>query len=310
MENIIPIEAIEERDIDLLLLEEFYCSREFQKWFIKNTVSDTFPYRDFGGAWHSINHEALGESDLIVKFLKPNKKGYLFIVENKIDAFFQPQQPLRYKKRGDNYIKKGECEDYATVLVAPSEYASGNTEFDFVIEYEEIRDWFLKKADLKERGRYKAEVLNAALERYRRGYQSVGHQATSIFWRRYWEVVSRIAPELRMNKPRHNVPIRSSFIFFKPDNLKDGFKLCHKAAHGFVDLQFTGKGNEVGQLIRHYKPFLKKGRTIIKTNKSAVVRVGVGKLNLQGDFKQQKKKVIAAIETVKELNHWAQKTVF
>ena len=36
MHNILPIESIQERDIDLLLLEELNCNAKFCKWFVNS----------------------------------------------------------------------------------------------------------------------------------------------------------------------------------------------------------------------------------------------------------------------------------
>jgi len=42
MKSLIPIESIQERDIDLLLLEELYSSKKFRKWFLDNTVGNKY----------------------------------------------------------------------------------------------------------------------------------------------------------------------------------------------------------------------------------------------------------------------------
>lgn len=309
MKNLIPIEAIQERDIDLLLLEEFYCSEDFRGWFIKNTVGETFPYKNFGGAWHSLTHAELGESDIVVKYVDRDKKGYFFLIENKIDALFQPDQAKRYQQRGKEYIERGECVDFAAVLVAPGDYIENNQDFDFVITYEHIRDWFIDAVHLKERGKYKVEVLKAALEKYRRGYQPIGHEPTTLFWKKYWQLCGKNAPELGMKEPRHNIPAGSSWFYFHPDGLEANYKLCHKGDRGFVDLQLSGKGNETEELKKQFKSALTKEMAIVKANKSAAIRIKVDKIDVQGDFDSQSDKIINALEKSKELVRWSKKNL-
>lgn len=43
------------------------------------------------------------------------------LIENKLDAAFQPQQAERYRTRGDAYLQNGECDRWVTVLLAPRE---------------------------------------------------------------------------------------------------------------------------------------------------------------------------------------------
>ena len=52
--NYLPIESIQERDIDLLLLEEFNCNEDFIQWFVlinnlpllKKLDVKTYPFSD------------------------------------------------------------------------------------------------------------------------------------------------------------------------------------------------------------------------------------------------------------------------
>jgi len=140
LENIIPIEAIQERDIDLLLLEEIKSNRSFTDWFLSKTIGKTENYK-FIGAWHSLYQVGLGESDLVFK-IKNKSKGIIFLIENKIDADFQSEQADRYQKRGQSRKEDGECDIFHTVLVAPKRYIKQNDDFDYIIRYEMIKNGF------------------------------------------------------------------------------------------------------------------------------------------------------------------------
>jgi hypothetical protein len=96
MENITKIEAVTERDIDLLLLEELSVSDEFPLW-LYSIVAGANDAPSCEGAWHSISDPSLGESDLIVIY----ENGVAVLLENKIDAPAQPEQGQRYRARGE-----------------------------------------------------------------------------------------------------------------------------------------------------------------------------------------------------------------
>ena len=309
MKTLLPIESIQERDIDLLLLEELYSSEAFRAWFIEHTIKSAQKRGQYCWVMHSLCMGDLGESDLAMKYTGKDNKGYLFLIENKIDASFQPQQAMRYCHRGEKYIKEKECDAYCTVLVAPKKYIRDNEDFNFVIQYEAIKEWFLARKELGDRAKYKAEMLDIAIEKSRRGYRPIPDEKTIAFWRAYWELANEIAPELKMKEPRKDIPVGSSWIFFKPNSLKKGLCLIHKANHGYVDLEFTGKGEQIDILQNKYGSVLKKEMLLEKTNKSAVIRLPVKPLNTQGDFNKQKDFAIAALQKAQELLAWQAENV-
>ena len=63
-----PFRFLRERDIDLLLVEEFYSSESFRNWFIENTIGTWLCPSQFCGVWHSVMQNKTGESDLEVDF--------------------------------------------------------------------------------------------------------------------------------------------------------------------------------------------------------------------------------------------------
>lgn len=91
--EIISFKAIRERDTDMLLLEELKCNRSFSDWFNKKIIGYKGKYKVEGG-WHSINHSGLGESDIVFK-ISFKKETILFLIENKIDTDFMPDQAKR-----------------------------------------------------------------------------------------------------------------------------------------------------------------------------------------------------------------------
>ena len=109
MEKTNKVEAVTERDIDLLLLEELNVSDDFSTWFY-SAITKNNDKPSSKGAWHSITDPDFGESDLVVIY----DNGLAILIENKIDAIEQPQQGRRYKARGNKGIEKGFWRSFVT----------------------------------------------------------------------------------------------------------------------------------------------------------------------------------------------------
>jgi hypothetical protein len=135
------LEAVAERDIDLLLMEEFHISDDFVAWFCGEVGLTGI---SSAGAWHSLC-DTNGQSDLLLRVLKEGRRiGVL--IENKVAAPEQDLQGERYDLRGIRLRDQGKLDDYVTVMCAPTNYldALGNdSDFFFVSR---SRDTFQKIA--------------------------------------------------------------------------------------------------------------------------------------------------------------------
>ena len=119
MEDINFIEAVAERDIDLLLLEEFHCSPAFRAWFGERVFGAESPRMELIGAWHSLTHPVLGESDPVLVENDSVERKRAVLIENKIGASPQPDQAARYAERGRLAAEKGTWHEFRTCIVAP-----------------------------------------------------------------------------------------------------------------------------------------------------------------------------------------------
>src|SRR4051812_47031879 len=117
----IAIAGVSERDVDLLLLEEFQSSTSFRKLFLSRCPKLSDNVGLFTAASRSVTHSS-GESDLEVDFLSADGVKTRLLIENKVRAGFQLQQAERYHLRGASYIAAGVCAAYHTVIVAPRRY--------------------------------------------------------------------------------------------------------------------------------------------------------------------------------------------
>jgi hypothetical protein len=232
------------------------------------------------------------ESDLEIAF-ESSSGEILFIIENKINAQFQPNQAEDYKNRGIEYVRRGKCSEFYTVLFAPKDYIRAieqNHKFHYYLSFEKVIEFFFTQNQLGNRAKYKIEVLTRAIEKYgyrrqisnssKKTYQpsDVNHGITS-FWEHYWEDLSERIPELYMPRPGIKGPA-STFIGLAKSVLPPKVIIYHKFVHGYVDLQFDSLGNNAESLINVFRNYIEVGMSIQKVGKSAVVvRIEVPKIN-------------------------------
>lgn len=300
--DVIPVEAVQERDTDLLLLEEIKSNVNFTDWLLSKTIGLGGKYQLID-AWHSLTQVGLGESDIVFKVLA-GEKVVLFFVENKIDASFQPDQAKRYRLRGEQMKANGDCAEYYTVLFAPKKYIGANLDFDFSLEYEIVRDWFLNQTSLGPRAQFKADILTIAIEKLRRGYTPIINEAVTDFRWAYFNYSKSHFPHLNMSEPKKEMPKRTGFIRFKPVgmDLKKNEFIIHKK-RGDVDIQLR-RGFNLSEMIEKYGSKLSTDMEIADTGKSTSIRMKVPAIDIEGNFETQLTKVILALKTVEKLFEW------
>jgi hypothetical protein len=109
--------TVTERDIDLLLMEEFHVSEDFVAWFCGEVgLTGVSP----AGAWHSLS-DTDGESDRLLRVLKDGRR-IRVLIENKVSAPEQDRQAECYHLRGIKCREQGKLDDYLTVMCAPQRY--------------------------------------------------------------------------------------------------------------------------------------------------------------------------------------------
>jgi hypothetical protein len=296
------ISGVSERDIDLLLLEEFMSSKNFQDLFLKRSKFQSLQ-SSFLEARRSVT-DSTGESDLEVCFTTNDDQIFMLMIENKVNASFQKDQLERYKQRGNNYIENNQIIDFETVLVAPKSFHNDDTKgFDFRINYEDMVKYYEKGSDLGARRDYKILLLNSAIEKGTSGYQMVADASVSNFWRDYWQFALSEARELYMDEPTLK-PSTSSFIYFKNVLLPKEVDLVHKITHGYFDLQFKGMGDQLNIMRDRYVDVLENNMKIVKAGKSASIRIEVPKLSMADSLESQKEKVVDCLQEGKRLLKW------
>jgi hypothetical protein len=291
MQHLQTLECVTERDIDLLLLEELNVSAHFQVWFIEQVCVNRLLFGRFIGAWHSISHLTLGESDIIVVFEDINGIRTAILIENKIDAPPQSDQATRYHLRGQDGVIKNNWKQFQTCIIAPELYLKKTGDanlYDVRISYETIRGWFSQPISDQDalRAKYRANIIGEAIEQNRRDYQPKPHVEVTQFWSDYWKVATTEFPQLQMKKPG-NVPENSDWPEFRPHEVGPNRKILHKWAKGVVHLQISSAGALVEQIKAQNQEILINGLDVVRTKNSASIQLNVPMIDRFGDFASQ-----------------------
>ena len=165
---------------------------------------------------------AYGTADLVVRYWLGGACTAILLVENKIDAGFTPDQPVRYAISRD--AQRSSAPAVATLLLAPARYLAGSklaSGFDAALPYESLLQ-IANGAD--------GELITNAIERAESPYEPVPAPAMMDFFTGYTELARSAAPELVLKRNPNSAgarPEASRTIYF--DAQRSGF-----AAYGFL----------------------------------------------------------------------------
>lgn len=281
--------TVEERDIDLLLMEEFQCDDAFVSWFCSLLgLTDLQP----GGAWHSVS-DANGETDLLLRVTGRGKRiGVL--IENKVAAPEQDRQAERYHLRGVRSREAGRFDEYVTAMCAPQRYLDGlpaNSAYQYRVPYEAIAEWFA--AQEGRRAAWRSRIMQEAIEQGRRGYTMQVSAVHTDFHQAYWEHIRRNHPRIRMAKPK-NKGAKSTWIIMAGHDFPKGVKLHHKLDQRVMELGFERRRVEE---IQDAAPDLPEGVIPVQKGGTAALMADVPSIDINLDFATQMIPVERALAT-------------
>ncbi|HYA17254.1 MAG TPA: hypothetical protein VEF06_07300 [Bryobacteraceae bacterium] len=264
-----------ERDVDLLLAEEFTVSPPFVRWFLDQTrsfrglqaeVEDVFTSRS----------DVTGESDLVVIFRRHDDGSRFAVhIEDKIDAPLQPEQELRYRQRADADVSRGAYATYDVILCSPQGYRESHPDaegFDAFVTYEQISGFLSDHAPDDRRHRYRAAFLASAAKKSSNTYERIDDARTNLFWAAAYDIAVREFPELEM-KPL-TVTKDSTWIEFRPKDMPSlprRIYISFKGDRGFMDLTFSACTAYLFQ--PRIAALLEPDMTVHQTGKAAAVRI-------------------------------------
>ena len=275
------IQWLRERDIDLLICSELRLDGgPLQELLVGRWNGGAARLQ---GAW--ISHwDGNDETDIVALF-RSGERTLALLIENKIDAEFQPAQPERYRNRAQRWRESsGPGWDVETVLLAPSGYFGheGSEVFDRQLSYENVIQVLSQSQD--QRTVFLANALQKGIESHRRGYLWEVDEVRTEVWRAFWEIATQETPRLRMRRPDEK-PGRAGFInFWDADgvsstetaggvNIVYKFRNSPREPHCCVDIQF--RSMREGALRAGVEGLLEPGMRVVQAGQSASIRVEV-----------------------------------
>ena len=300
-----PFITARESEIDSIVVEEIFCSVNFQNWLLsklslkKNSV--------LVGAWKNVMPTNFGECDIVVEFIDNNKK-IAILIEDKIDAPEQPKQAERYHKTGKYLIEKKEIDQYISCLLCPKDYFKPGApmeRYDKNISYEELLEWFEKQNDSK-RIRIKQMIIQNAIKRAKTGYMQKIDEKTNNFYKYYEKIGLKNNPELEFQYTKPYTKDQG-WVSIKPGIFPQNITITHKSQRGFVDLQISKI--DIDEFSKVMNPKLNHQMSIHKTGKSLSIRIIVSKLPRISFMEKPeiyKKQIAEALNAASQLTAWYQ----
>ena len=277
-----PVDAVTEREIDLLLPMALHCSPGFRA-FLASKIGGPGDC-EFLGAWRGI-FDNLGECDLLVLIRDARGRRIAVMVEDKIDASFQPGQASRYRLRGQQGIALERWDRFVTSLCAPKAYAEPigkGDAWDAVLTYEEIEASLEAQKDTF--APFVRSALRQASDKQRNGGFIANRQA-SAFWAQYRHLQREEFPDLKLTAVSEVQSVNDPTPRFAAGMLPPRVKLEHKPWKGCVDLTFQDMKFE--DLWSRLDGRLPANLEVCRTSPSSAVRATVAPLYATKPFEPQ-----------------------
>ena len=292
------IQIVREADIDLLVCEELRVSPDFAEWFLARVLGLSDAPGVISDAWTHVL-DRFGECDILAVVQQQGKRTAL-LVENKIDEDFQPTQAERYIERGTDGVVTGLWNTALTVLIAPANYPRLHPDavkFQAFVSYEDIQEWFHRRGDV--RSNWRARVLRDGIEQNRKGYVKQPDPRVTMLWKSYFAYRAEHFPQVAMPNPGAQ-GAKNDWPKLGGLSDRDGVKLHHKLAAGYVDLAVANT-TETDLAKRLSGIELPANVSINKTGKSAVLRITVPHVDRFSDFEPQAGAVHLGLQAAEQL---------
>lgn len=299
------IPRVNERDIDLLLLEEFLSSVDFGTWFIARLDPDP------GGlccvdARRSVT-QANVESDTEVDFRDSAGCRLRVLIENKVGASLQPQQAERYLARGEHYRAPVSATPWSRSLshqrgtsqiAKPPRASTAASTTSLCLTGSREPNTSARAGATKQPcsdARSKKACLDTSPWRTtlspRCGAATGAHR--------------ELAPELEMREP-FGWHAKAGLVLMRAPRLASiGVRLRHKIKKGKVDLELPGMGRSLNAVHATLEHLLEDGMSIQQAQESAAVRIKVPALSTVTKFDRQRKAAAHGVRAVKRMLAWA-----
>lgn len=302
---------VEERDIDLLILEELSASAAFRSWFLEQVLREGWTIIS-SRSLHSTSRSGAdwGETDLEIHLTarrNDHSASIVLLVENKVNAPFTERQAERYKQAcGNTHADIAKC-----VPMCPRGYVEDHPIFDAVIHYESIREFLLQRSrdgdeELSARLRHRAKMLEWAITKSRRSYVPTTDPVNTTFWGSYEALLQTRAPGLRINGGEKGGRAIDVFV-------KEGLPriagcsmryIQHSFHNGRVTITLGGWAAGGPALVGELQRLLSSEMYVRPTGKSLQIVQDVPPLDTQKPFHPQATSAQIGIDAMKALHDW------
>lgn len=324
MEQMLTLTHATERDIDLLLVEEFAASASFSSWFLEQlglSVEGMGAVKVFHSTRRMHNRR---EIDITVD-VSTDAGGVLLLVENKLDTDEQPNQAKSYREEAG--FRASEYQRVLTVLVCPEHYIARHHRFaqafDRVVTYEAVCQHFKNRTqtvpdEIGARCLHRANLIEQAITKSRRGYAQVVHPGKRAFSNRYVAILKELgSPLIPGPSMRKDSGAESVTMIFAPKTLPKWpflpqMRIVHQLREANANINFYTWGDYFPALAQAMAPALQGTdfRLVPTANKRRGGRSGLmvvaetPKVDQFADFDQQREAIVQGIKATEELRNW------
>ncbi|MGF0539882.1 PD-(D/E)XK nuclease family protein [Agrobacterium sp. ES01] len=322
-----------ERDIDLLLVEELHASSDFVTWMAAH-AGVVLPISSWDVKHSKRRTRSRREIDIFVDIRHSDNGRSALLIENKLDATEQPDQAESYREEiealGEGYHQR------SMLIICPEAYARQfpdfTGKFDNIISYESISNYLREIRDesgshLVLRYGFRAEIVDQAIYKHRRGYTAIPDKIVGDFNARYISLLEDLAPEIvpgaSMRKPA-NPRESTSMIYDQLASLSElpeairPRRFAHELGKGsdrranYVAVTFAGWGSAPASAIQQLTAdakelgalFSSKKPTKVRPNPGLVMALSTEPVDNQTDFDIQVESLKTGIMRAKELREW------
>lgn len=300
---------VREELIDRLLIQELVCDERFAEWFTTRVLGTPAEVREL----HQSRTRRGRETDVEVHCVLPaSGERVLVLVENKIDAAFQPEQLEDYHFRGQGLTREGKCDRYVVVLMAPQGYlaSAGNRAADRHLSYEDLAAAFRAAPPENAHARYAAIVLDRARNKGARQYEGVADIAVTDFWGQYLEHFQRTLPGWAPHVAKGAAggrPEKSDVIYlYSADPQLKGVRIAHKLKRRELELSFEGIGERKAEFEAMMRPYVRPPMMLDWSGAKGAIRIAVPRVSPWDPLQPQLAEVNDAIEKASQLVEWFQ----
>lgn len=286
---------MQERDLDLIILEELCSDNGFDGWFGERIGLNGFQCREAAHSVSAKSNAKWGETDVLALYAD-HKENVAVLIEDKIAADFTERQARRYHERAADLISSGKAQRYLTVLVAPSIYLAGvpkDDPWDKMLAMEDLRDWFAE--DSTAHAAWRTSALAQCLARVAKS-KSVGDAEV----RRFSEAFSSFLQQQTNGMLSHKITgDKWGFIINSP-LVPQNVQLAWKNGKSCVDLTFYGP--HVGRACHVLAPPGVSRRLADSVSlKSDIFSIEVPMVDMSADFRSQIEVIDEVVAAVRQL---------